>query len=198
MRIIAGKFRGRKLLDSSHLKALRPTTDANRESLFNILSAAKFIREIDFEITNCQIIDVCCGSGAVAFEALSRGAKSAILIDNSRVHLELAKKNSELLKVENQCSFLFSDVKNIAPSSAASDASRSLIFIDPPYDADYQNMLNNLVKKNWIKEGDLLVVEATKNSKINFDLAAFKLLEVKNYGITSFSFLIKNLVDKID
>jgi 16S rRNA G966 N2-methylase RsmD len=62
--------------------------------------------------------------------------------------------------------------------------------IDPLYDVDHQIMLNNLVKKNWIKEGDLLVVEETKNSKINFDLMAFKLLEVKNYGITSFSFLL--------
>ena len=188
MRIVAGKFRGRKLLDSSHLKALRPTTDANRESLFNILSSAKFIKEIGFEIHNCQIIDVCCGSGAVAFEALSRGVEFATLIDNSKAHLDLARDNAKLLQVENQCNFLFGDIKNISQKSEENKL-RSIIFIDPPYDEDYQMILDNLIKNNWIKQNDLLVVEATKNSKLNFDSNFLRILETRNYGITSFSFL---------
>ena len=169
MRIISGKFRGRKLLDSSHLKGLRPTTDANRESLFNILLSARFIKEIGFEINNCQIVDICCGSGAVAFEALSRQAKSAILIDNSKTHFELAKKNAELLKVENQCKFLFGDVNNILPNSNLDESLSRLVFVDPPYDANYPQIIDNLFKNNWINKKTLLVVESGSQEKIIFD-----------------------------
>jgi 16S rRNA (guanine966-N2)-methyltransferase len=187
LRIIAGKFRGRKLLDSSHLKALRPTTDANRESLFNILSAAKFIREIDFEITNCQIIDVCCGSGAVAFEALSRGAKKATLIDNSRTNLELAKSNAALLKIEDQCHFSLADVKSISPNLVDKDL-RKLIFLDPPYEENYEIILQNLIAKEWLKKNDLLVIEMARNKEINFSDIGLDLLDMRICGNSLFVF----------
>jgi 16S rRNA G966 N2-methylase RsmD len=58
MRIVAGKFRGKNLVKSDHLKSLRPTTDKNREALFNILFSAKFIKEIGFKIGGANVLDV--------------------------------------------------------------------------------------------------------------------------------------------
>ena len=85
MRIISGKFKGKKLADIANTKGLRPTTDRNREALFNILFSAKFIKEIDFTIKNASILDMCCGTGAVGFEALSHGAKSVLFIDGENL-----------------------------------------------------------------------------------------------------------------
>lgn len=191
MRIISGKFRGRKLIDSTHLKqTLRPTTDSNRESLFNILFSAKFIKEINFELDECKIIDICCGSGAVSFEALSRGAKKAILIDNSKTHLELAKKNAQMLKIEEDCDFIFSDAKNISQNAIKEDDLKNLFFIDPPYDEDYQKIIDNLLEKNLIRKDDLIILEYSKNSKIDLNKLNLRLLDTRVYGISIFSFLI--------
>ena len=96
MRIIAGKYRGRKLTESLHLKDLRPTTDTNRENLFNILYSSKELKQIGFELTNCNLLDVFCGTAAISFEALSRNAQSATLIDTNRQHLAIAKSNADL------------------------------------------------------------------------------------------------------
>jgi 16S rRNA (guanine966-N2)-methyltransferase len=186
MRIVAGKFRGRNLAKSDHLKSLRPTTDKNREALFSILGSAKFLKEIDFKIEDAAILDVCCGSGAVAFEALSRGAKLAFLIDNSLTHLEIAKKNSQLLKVENDVEILFSDVKKLSKNEKFFD----LIFIDPPYAEDYAAIIKNLLDKNWIQKKSLIVVEFDANNEPeNFIFDGLKLLDLRRYGKTSFVFL---------
>ena len=100
MRIVAGKFRGKNLAKTDHLKSLRPTTDKNREALFNILSSAKFVREIGFKIIGAEVLDLCCGTGAVGFEALSRGAKFVTFVEINRDHLEIVHKNSGDLKVD--------------------------------------------------------------------------------------------------
>ena len=183
MRIIAGKFRGKILAKSDHLKSLRPTTDKNRQALFNILSSAQFIREIGFKIDGANILDLCCGSGAVAFESLSRGAKSALLIDNNHAHLELAKKNSQILKVEKDVKILCADAKNLPKNEEFFD----LIFIDPPYAEDYSKIINSLLENGWIKKDSLIVVESSEPEKFIFK--NFILLDLRRYGETSFAFL---------
>ncbi len=186
-RIISGKFRGRNLAKSDHLKTLRPTTDANREALFNILNSAKFLKEINFKLENSIILDLCCGTGAIAFEALSRGAKSAILIDNNRSHLELAKNNSEILRIENQCEFFLCDVKKTLPQL---DLEPSLIFIDPPYEEDYFIIIKNLLEKNWLKKDSLIIIEFDLvHQPKNITFANLKLLDLRKYGKTAFMFL---------
>lgn len=182
MRIVAGKFRGRALVKSDHLK-LRPTTDKNRQALFNILSSAKFVKEIGFEIVGAQVLDMCCGTGAVGFESLSRGAKSVTFVDVNRQHLEVVKKNSEFLSVEDCCEILCLDAKKLPENNKFFD----LVFIDPPYAEDYQIITQNLIAKNWIKKGSLIVMESqSTNEPLNFDGLAF--LEARRYGITNFSF----------
>ncbi len=190
MRIVAGKFRGRNLAKSDHLKSLRPTTDKNREALFNILFSAKFIREVGFDLTDAAVLDVCCGSGAVAFEALSRGAKSATLLDNSAIHLDLARENARLLGVENDVKILFADTKRLPRN----EIFFNLIFIDPPYSVNYSEILKNLLNTGWIKKESLIVVEfdsiTLKKNPEHFSLESFDLLDLRDYGKTSFAFLL--------
>ena len=155
----------------------------NRQALFNILDSGKFIKEIGFKIEGAAVLDVCCGSGAVAFEALSRGAKSATLIDSSRIHLELAKKNSEILKVENEIEILCLDAKKLPKNSKDFD----LIFIDPPYAEDYSEIIKSLIEKEWIKKSSLIVIEFQTTKEPSFE--NLKLRDFRKYGKSSFAFL---------
>ncbi len=182
MRIITGKFRGRNLAKSDHLKSLRPTTDKNRETLFNILSFGKF----GFQLRGSKILDLCCGSGAIGFEALSRGAEFVTFIDNNREHLELLKQNIALLKVESECEVICADAKNLTRAKKVFD----LVFLDPPYDQDSLPMIQNLLEKDFISENTLLVVE-TKSEKETQNFSPLNLLETRKYGSTTFNFLRK-------
>jgi 16S rRNA (guanine966-N2)-methyltransferase len=187
MRIISGKFRGRKLVDCEKLKTLRPTTDKNREAFFNILQSAKFLKDLDFSLIDCSFLDLCCGSGAVGLEALSRGAKKVFFIENNYQHLEILRKNIELLKVENQIKILAENVKNLNFLNENFD----LIFLDPPYDENYQEIVENLLDKKFLKPKTLLVVEfEAKKFKIfeEFFIKNFEILDQRIYGISFFGF----------
>ncbi len=186
MRIVAGKFRGKNLAKSDHLKSLRPTTDKNREALFNILSSAKFVKEIGFEMVDAEILDLCCGTGAVGFEALSRGAKSVFFVDNNSAHLDLAKKNCEMMKLAESCQFLLCDVKKNLPTAPKKF---NLIFIDPPYAENYFEIISALKNKNWLHAESLIVVELEseqENKLQNLDF--LQALELRKYGSTTFVF----------
>ena len=187
MRLISGKFRGRKLIDCEKLKTLRPTTDKNREALFNILQSAKFLKDLDFSLIDCNVLDLCCGTGAVGLEAISRGAKKVFFVENNYQHLEILRKNIELLKVENHTKILAENVKNLNSLNEDFD----LIFLDPPYDENYQEIVENLLEKKYLKPQTLLVVEfEAKKFQIyeEFFIKNFEILDQRNYGISLFGF----------
>jgi 16S rRNA (guanine966-N2)-methyltransferase len=187
MRIVSGKFRGKKLNNSEKFSDLRPTTDKNRESLFNIIASGKFIKETKFRIEESEILDVCSGSGSVAFEFLSRGSKLAFLIDNNFSHLNLAKANSRLLNVEESCKFMLCDVKNNLPISSKEF---DLIFIDPPYEEDYKIIISNLILKKWITGKSLVIVEFDSSNQdiIKYIAENFTIIDSRKYGKTTFVF----------
>ncbi len=179
MRIVAGKFRGRSLVKSDHLK-LRPTTDKNREALFNILGSGK----LGFELVDSQVLDMCCGTGAIGFEALSRGAKSLTFVDLNRAHLEVVKKNAVLFGVEKDCEILCLDAKKLPQNNKRFD----LVFVDPPYAEDYSLIVENLLTKGWIGEKSLVVIEAQAKEEIIF--AGLKIVESRRYGGSVFCFYV--------
>lgn len=186
MRIIAGKNKSRKLLifDSDQL---RPTTDKNREALFNILQNSPQIKEIGFDLQKANILDVFCGSAAVALEALSRGAKFAAAIDKDAKHIDLAKENAKNLKEEN-INFILSDAT--ASFLPESDIKYDLIFLDPPYHSNLiEAAIDNLIEKKYIHQQSLVVLELQKNEKI--DCCSLQLVFEKTYGKTMFKFLIR-------
>ncbi len=188
MRIITGKYRGRKLLECKDFRGLRPTSDKNRENLFNVLFSSQKIRQIGFKIENCNFLDVFCGSGAVALEAISRGAKSASLIDNNRDHLNLAKANAELLKENNLDFFCVDATKPIFKNRQQ----YNLIFIDPPY---YKNFAAtaaiNLLNAGWIENNALIIIEHFLDENLETLEGKLELLEQRKYKETIFSFYKK-------
>ena len=187
MRIISGKYKNRKLLDCKKLKDLRPTTDKNRESLFNILNSAKFLQDINFDLTKSDLLDVFSGSGSISFEALSRGVRSVTLIDKNREHLELSKQNAKILNEEAKCNFIIFD---LSKPIFKSDRNYNLIFIDPPYASNLiLSSIKNLITANFIKKKAIIIIEHSTHEEINpKELEDLKFLAERRYSKTIFSF----------
>ncbi len=181
MRIISGFLKGQKLIESKNSEELRPTTDRNREALFNILNSAKFLDKVDFTIQDSIILDLCCGTGAVGFEAISRGAKKAILIDKEKKHLEIAKKNSEKLKVENQVELILNDA--LKPLNLKDKI--DLVFIDPPYGFKFEKIIRRLLESDSITKKTLIIIESNQEQNFEEDLI---LLDSRKYKNNWFGF----------
>lgn len=171
------------LADSSIYKDLRPTTDKNRQALFNILESAKFLNKNGIDLEDCNVLDLCCGTGALAFEAISRFANHAVLVDCNRFHIGVAKKNSELLGVDNCTKFIIADANYVSIPEAIFD----LIFIDPPYKIDATNIVKNILRKKYAHEKTLIILESSND--INFDDFLTK-IDSRKYGNTYFNFFI--------
>ncbi|MCW8831014.1 MAG: 16S rRNA (guanine(966)-N(2))-methyltransferase RsmD [Gammaproteobacteria bacterium] len=122
LRIIAGSWRGRKLkfLDR---EGLRPTTDRVRETMFNWLQMA---------LPGSRCLDLFAGSGALGFEAASRGASKVVMVDSDRETVNMLKAGIDLLsasQVQAVCSEAIAFLSNC-------DQSYDIVFIDPPYSVD--------------------------------------------------------------
>ena len=124
MRIIAGKFKSRTIITPSG-SATRPTTDRARESLFNVLNNL-----ISFE-DSC-VLDLFAGSGALGFEALSRGAKSATFVERDRKAIAAIKANSAALEVASDIEIVAADVYTYLAKQ--SHRKFDIILADAPYD----------------------------------------------------------------
>ncbi|UUS56779.1 MULTISPECIES: 16S rRNA (guanine(966)-N(2))-methyltransferase RsmD [unclassified Acinetobacter] len=156
LRIIGGEWKRRQLPFAS-IDGLRPTPDRVRETLFNWLM---------WDVQNAKVLDLCTGSGALSFEALSRGAAEAVLIEPDRTQVKFLMDNLELLRVSKQRVQL----KNMTAQQAIPNLKDQfdLIFLDPPYSLDLWQELAELVDP-CIADNGLIYIEADR------DLAQLKL-----------------------
>ena len=123
VRIIGGDWRSRRISFPDH-EGLRPSADRVRETLFNWLGQ-------DLHGRSC--LDLFAGSGALGFEALSRGAASVVMVEKSRKVLEALRRNAELLGAKN-LQLHCADALEFATAAAAPDAARfDVVFLDPPF-----------------------------------------------------------------
>jgi 16S rRNA (guanine966-N2)-methyltransferase len=126
LRIIAGTHRGRTFAAPTW-EGLRPTSDRLRETLFNILGPS---------VTGTRVLDVCAGTGALAFEALSRGALSATLVDDDPRAVALMAKNAATLGLSDRCIIVEGRVPS-ALTGVRVCGPYDLVLMDPPYDAPW-------------------------------------------------------------
>ena len=186
MRIISGSKKGHTILSYKN-KDIRPLTDKNRETIFNLLIHGKEIISTGFEIDNSVILDLFAGTGSFSFEALSRGASKATVVESSNIMTDLIYKNAEKLKFrdkiviyqENACSF----------TANSSEPKFDLVYCDPPYEKKLGiRSIKNLIKKNMLSHNAIIVMEEELQSK-PINLPGLKLLRIKEIGISKFSFL---------
>lgn len=122
MRIIAGRFKGRRLAAPTW-DGLRPTSDKLRETLFNVLAP---------RVTGARVLDLCAGTGAVGLEALSRGAAAVTAVDTDARAVVLARRNAEACGVTADYTIQTGDVLTALPRLAAAGPF-DIIYLDPPY-----------------------------------------------------------------
>jgi 16S rRNA (guanine966-N2)-methyltransferase len=181
MRIIGGRHRGRALTALKG-KALRPTSDRARESIFNILEHTLEGGEPD----GAAVLDVFAGTGALGLEALSRGAALATFIDNDRAALDCARKNARALGCEDSAAFLGMDATRLPPDAGAP---ASLVFIDPPYGSGLaEPALHCLAAQGWIAPGAVLILEAGTRESLALP-ASYLQVDERAYGAARVVFL---------
>ena len=177
MRIIGGVNKGQNIIAPVNSK-IRPTSDRVREAIFNILDA-----RLDFGFTGLTVLDLFSGSGAFAFEALSRGADKAISVDKDQSSIDLLRSNMAILNADKFLTILKCDAVNL-PKPPAGLNQVSIVFIDPPYHKFLvEPTLYSLVLNQWLCEGALCVIEASIKDKIDWP-ANFCELDLKIYGKT--------------
>ncbi|NRB35766.1 MAG: 16S rRNA (guanine(966)-N(2))-methyltransferase RsmD [Rhodobacteraceae bacterium] len=180
MRIVAGRFRGRALTPVGKGDAaahLRPTTDRVRESLFSILTSRG-------AIDGARVLDLFAGTGALGFEALSRGAESLCLVENGRKAQALIRDNIRLLDVRDEARLVARDATKLRPCDGPGF---DLIFLDPPYGKSLGlPALDAARRAGWIAPGALIVFEENAPQEAP---EGFALMDQRRFGDTHVTFL---------
>ncbi len=154
MRILAGRHKGRALAAPKG-RTTRPTTSRAREGLFNILAHGRLGKAGD-ALAGARVLEAFAGTGAFAFEALSRGASRAVLMDLDENAVAAARKTARRLGEERHTRILRMDA--VRPRAAREAA--NLVFMDPPYGRKLAvRALQALARKGWIAADALCVVE---------------------------------------
>lgn len=181
MRVIAGKYRGRRLKSPPSLET-RPTSDRLRETLFNILAP---------RIKGSRFLDLCAGSGAVGIEALSRGAVHVTFVDQSRRMCALIETNlGELTVVESDVEIVNDEAAEFLRRRAKNERPPfNLIFFDPPYEADYDVVLERLGDENMLLTTEAIVaVEHSKKKELKEEFGALHRYRTLKQGDSVLSF----------
>ena len=151
MRVITGSARGKRLKTPENYD-IRPTTDNVKESVFNI---------IQFDIEGRRVLDLFAGTGQLGIECLSRGAKSAVFVDEDRKAVKIIQDN---LKA---CGFQAPVFQENALRFLEHCGTFDLIFVDPPYDAGlYENVLKTINSVDILSDGGIIVCESRRETTI--------------------------------
>ncbi len=156
MRIVGGRFRGRRL-ESPADRAIRPTSDRVRQALFDHLAHGAYDAPEGAMPRGARVLDAFCGTGALGLEALSRGARRLTLIDRSATAIELARRNARGFEREDD-EILILRRDTIRPGRAPGP--HDLAFLDPPYgEGLVLPALAALAADGWLAPDALVVVE---------------------------------------
>jgi 16S rRNA (guanine966-N2)-methyltransferase len=159
MRIVGGRLKGR-VLSTPSSRAIRPTSERLRESIFDILE-----HRFPGHIEGARVVDLFAGTGALAIEALSRGARFALFIDNGAEARALLRANVEALALGGVTRIWRADAAKLG--SAPAGGPFALAFLDPPYGQGLARpALSSLVEGGWLEPDALLVVEEDAKADI--------------------------------
>src|SRR5215469_2590402 len=157
MRVVGGRLKGRGLASPAS-RDIRPTVDRLRESVFNIL-----IHAYDDPIPDARVLDLFAGTGALGIEAISRGAKFALFVDNGAEARALLRNNVEALGLGGVTKVFRRDATNLGPAHPVEPF--SLVFLDPPYGKGLgEKALASSREGGWLTPGALLIVEEAKSA----------------------------------
>jgi 16S rRNA (guanine966-N2)-methyltransferase len=181
VRIVGGRLRGR-LLEAPASRAIRPTSERLRESIFDIL-----IHRHAGVVEGARVVDLFAGSGALGIEALSRGAKFALFVDNGPEARALLRANVEAFALGGVTRIWRADATLLGKAPAGPPF--TLAFLDPPYEKGLAGpALAGLVEGGWLASGALVVVEESAEAEIGAP-TALRIVDERVYGETKVVFL---------
>ena len=178
IRIIAGRFRGKKLdvIDTDRDTAFRPTTDRMRERLFSMLAHPRYPA-----MDGARVLDLCAGSGALGLEALSRGASGAVFVEQDpKVSRLLARNIASCGLSGDPATLLRQEATN---ACGTPDMPFHFVFADPPYKSGLAEKLASLVFKNrCLTQEGVMIVETHKNDHLETPVGA-TIIDDRRQGI---------------
>jgi 16S rRNA (guanine966-N2)-methyltransferase len=193
MRITGGHFRGRTLTTSG-FHGIRPTTDRTRETMFNILAN-------HCEMDSANVLDLCAGTGALAFESLSRGASSAVLVEKSRKNCALLLETAQTLGVEKETRIVCDDAVRIAAKQHTAkkhtaqlhESPFHLIFCDPPYAAKLINPVFTALAASGVCAEECMFVAEHDVREVVLMPDGWMRLTVRSFGETVVEFFQRHI-----
>lgn len=184
MRVVAGRFRGRTLAAPPG-QTTRPTTDRARQALFDVLSHAPWAPDL----ADARVIDLFAGSGALGFEALSRGAAFCLFVETDEAARGAIRDNVETLGLFGVTRVHRRDAADLGQRPASAGAPFALAFLDPPYRQGLgERTLASLRAGDWLAPGALVVLERAADEPA-LSIAGVELLDHRVWGAAGVSFL---------
>ena len=184
MRIIGGKYKGLKLIPPDGSK-IRPTSDRLKESLFSIITSNKY----KININNCNVLDICSGTGSLGIEAFSRGAISVYFIDKDHRSIDLIYNNFSKLNIDYKFIDKIKIIKDEAKKALKNlNKTFQIVLIDPPYNTNItEKCLFKLKELNLINQDSYIFAESSKAEDFNYD--GYQILDIKLYGNSKLTIL---------
>ncbi len=187
LKLTGGEFKGRKLLTPKGID-IRPTLEKTREAIFDVLTSR-------FELQHYNVFDLFAGSGALGFEAASRGAERIVFLEKDKYIFAVIRQNIERLAISKRCTAKCQDVIQWIKKKEWNSSS-NLFLIDPPYKTDLtQEVVNLFNEKKGLLNGSLIVIETHKKYAIEYP-KEFVMFQQKTYGKTRIDFVEINATSK--
>ena len=184
MRIVAGKFRGRGLAAPPGLET-RPTSDRARQALFNVLEHAAW----SVPLEGLRVIDLFAGSGALGFEAMSRGAGFCLFVETGEAARGAIRDNMEAFGLFGVTRVHRRSATDLGARPGSAGEAFDLAFLDPPYGKGLgEQALARLIEGNWLKPGALVVFERGADEP-EIETPGYKRLDAREWGAARVLFL---------
>ncbi len=188
MRVIAGSAR-RLLLKTIDSQDTRPTTDRIKETLFNMLQ---------FEVPGIDFLDLFSGSGAIGIEAISRGSKRAVFVENNPKAVRCIQENIEHCKFTEQSLVMSQDYMSALNRLNGKGYRFGVVFMDPPYNHGFERKAMQLMHDmDYVDENTIFIVEADINDDLVDEITAFgyDLQREKTYKTNKHVFFKKSIIE---
>ena len=180
MRIISGKFKGKKLFLPSD-KNTRPLKDMVKESIFNLLEHSN---KFSLSLSNSSVLDLFSGCGSFGIECISRGSKNVYFFENYFKALEILNKNLSKLTQDQSYKIFENDCFTFFNSKKTIEIKFDLIFIDPPYkELRVNDLIEKIHEKRVLSKKGLFIIHRHKKDKLPMT-EKINILDVRTYGIS--------------
>ncbi|MBG7615476.1 16S rRNA (guanine(966)-N(2))-methyltransferase RsmD [Brevundimonas sp. BAL450] len=184
MRIVAGQFRGRAIV-APEGQGTRPTSDRARQAVFNVIEHASWGRNLD----SARVIDLFAGSGALGFEALSRGAAFALFVETDDGARGAIRDNMEAFGLFGACRVHRRSAVDLGVRPGSAGEAFDVAFLDPPYGKGLgEQALARLIEGNWLAPGALVILERGSDEP-EIETPGYERLDARDYGAARVLFL---------